>query len=253
MTSNLHLVSILRHVALSVFWLAFATGGAIAATYTQTAGGPVKQIEVINSAPGTYTVIDGAATATSTATAVAGGSAYAAVTSTAAYNIGSATTSIGYFVTLVGPAGPPVSVGVVASGYVTGSAAVNDYYSADIYFSFNNAGNTLYGNANAKAGGGNQALAVNAAVLLSPNVAYFLGLGANAGCGISVSCSAEAFIDPTFTIDPAFASQYSLSGVPSVSAVVPESATWAMLLVGLSAVGSAARSARRRSAQTVLL
>lgn len=246
MSRTFHCIAILRRVAFSVFWAAFATGGATAATYTQTAGGPINRIEVIKSTPGTYTVVDGAATATSTATAAAGGSAFASVTSTAAYNIGSATTSIGYFVTLVGPAGPPVSVGVVANGYATGTAAANDYYSADIFFSFNNAGDTLYANANAKAGGGSKALALNATVFLSPNVDYFLGLGANAGCGISVSCSAEAFIDPTFTIDPAFSSQYSLSGVPSVSAAVPESATWAMLLVGLGAIGSAARVGRRR-------
>ena len=58
--------------------------------------------------------------------------------------------------------------------------------------------------------------------------------------------SADAFVDPVFTIDPAFATSFSLVGVPDGSSggatsAVPEPATWAMMILGMAAVGFAIR------------
>jgi hypothetical protein len=46
--------------------------------------------------------------------------------------------------------------------------------------------------------------------------------------------SSGVFLDPTFEIDPAYASLYTLVGLPEgAAAAAPESATWAMMAVGL--------------------
>ena len=230
--------------------LVAATAGT-ATTYTQSAGGATNQVSTIAATPTSYTVVDGAATATSTTSAAAGGSAFASVISTAPYNIGSASAVVQYGITLVGPAGAPVSVQIVANGYTVGTAAANNFYTAMIFLSLNNAGGTLFANADAKLGGGSQLLALNTSVLFAPNVQYFFQMGANAGCGISASCSAAAFIDPIFTINPADASRYTLAGIPSVTATpggIPEPASWALLITGFTLVGQAARSRRRRAA-----
>ena len=230
--------------------LVAATAGT-AATYIQSAGGPGNQVSTIDTTPTTYTVVDGAATAISTTSAAAGGSAFASVISTAPFNSGSAGATVQYGITLLGPAGAPVSVQIVASGFTQGTAAANDFYTAMIFLSLNNAGGTLFANADAKLGGGMQLLALNTSVLFAPNVEYFFQMGANAGCGVSTSCSAQAFIDPIFTINAADASRYTLVGIPSVTATpggVPEPASWALLITGFPLVGQAARTRRRRAA-----
>jgi len=57
--------------------------------------------------------------------------------------------------------------------------------------------------------------------------------------------SAMAFIDPTFTIAPEYASSYRIVGLPGSDAVpaVPEPASWILMLGGL---GAAAAVYRRR-------
>ena len=90
---------------------------------------------------------------------------------------------------------------------------------------------------------------------------YHIGLGAYASAqGINadyepVFRSSRAFADPYFNIDPDFLAAnpgFSLAFSPGVGntlappgGAVPEPATWAMMIAGFGAVGSAMRSRRR--------
>ena len=82
------------------------------------------------------------------------------------------------------------------------------------------------------------------------NFEVFLSAYAGAGAGGSTDPGyAHAFVDPTFTIDPAFASLYQLVGIPEMSAVtpppagtsVPEPSTGWLLLFGVVLLVSAGR------------
>lgn len=56
-------------------------------------------------------------------------------------------------------------------------------------------------------------------------------------------------VDPTFEIDPAFAADYQLVGLPDGTggvAGVPEPGMWALMIAGFGAVGSTLRSRRPR-------
>jgi hypothetical protein len=56
-----------------------------------------------------------------------------------------------------------------------------------------------------------------------------------------------AVVDPTFTVDPAFAADWSVGGVPIAASTpgVPEPATWTMLIAGFGLAGASLR--RRRA------
>ena len=70
---------------------------------------------------------------------------------------------------------------------------------------------------------------------------YLVHLQATAFAGDNGT--AEAFADPTYTVDPNFASRFQLIGVPGVvSSAVPEPAGWALMLAGFAIVGSVMRS-----------
>jgi hypothetical protein len=60
----------------------------------------------------------------------------------------------------------------------------------------------------------------------------------------------SAVVDPTFTIDPAFAGRWSIAGIPvdTTTPGVPEPATWAMLIAGFGLAGASLR--RRRAPPT---
>jgi hypothetical protein len=47
----------------------------------------------------------------------------------------------------------------------------------------------------------------------------------------------SAYIDPTFTIDPAYASNYSLTFSAGIASGVPEQSTWAMMILGFAGIG----------------
>lgn len=60
----------------------------------------------------------------------------------------------------------------------------------------------------------------------------------------------RVLVDPTFVIDPAFAADYQLVGLPDGTggvAGVPEPGMWALMIAGFGAVGSILRSRRSRS------
>jgi PEP-CTERM motif len=54
---------------------------------------------------------------------------------------------------------------------------------------------------------------------------------------VEVENGGSAYIDPTFTIDPAYASNYSLTFSAGIAGGVPEPSTWAMLLLGFAGIG----------------
>ncbi len=54
---------------------------------------------------------------------------------------------------------------------------------------------------------------------------------------VEVENGGSAYIDPTFTIDPAYASNYSLTFSAGLANAVPEPSTWAMMLLGFAGVG----------------
>jgi hypothetical protein len=57
--------------------------------------------------------------------------------------------------------------------------------------------------------------------------------------------SSGVFLDPTFEIDPAYASLYTLEGLPEGAvAAAPEPATWAMMAIGFGLVGGMMRYRR---------
>jgi hypothetical protein len=65
--------------------------------------------------------------------------------------------------------------------------------------------------------------------------------------------SSGVLLDPTFEIDPAYASLYTFVGLPQGSvAAAPEPATWAMMAVGFGLVGGLIRGRRRSGEQAAL-
>jgi hypothetical protein len=99
-----------------------------------------------------------------------------------------------------------------------------------------------------------QPTTVDTVIDLFPNTIYGVSLQALAFalCGAqdefgTTTCdgnlaSASAAVDPTFMIDRGFAdaSQYQIVFSPGVSSAVPESGTWAMMLIGFAGLGYAA-------------
>ena len=59
----------------------------------------------------------------------------------------------------------------------------------------------------------------------------------------------DAYVDPTFTVDSAFAGQFPFFGVPGVvTSGAPEPASWLMMLAGFGAVGFVLRAKKRTAA-----
>ena len=157
---------------------------------------------------------------------------------------------VSYTIRLTGPGGGPVPVTVVANGYADGTGFVpvtnERLYQASASF-------TLYAetpitiDANTSRGNGRQTFALNTVALLMPNTDYSVGLFASAGgsCYRGIVNSAEAFVDPSFTVDPAFAALYRIVGVPTAvvppTTGVPEPASWALLVAGFGLVGATRR------------
>jgi hypothetical protein len=144
----------------------------------------------------------------------------------------SATANVSYGIELLGASGVPVPITVVAalsaapaSGYLSDQASltissqVGDYYSETCY------------------DGACYDISPQPVVLVSGRD-YLVRLQASAVA--LADGTAFAWVDPSFVIDPAYASQFTLVGVPGA----PEPASWAMLIGGFALAGAALR--RRR-------
>nr|WP_199866341.1 PEP-CTERM sorting domain-containing protein [Bradyrhizobium sp.] len=86
-------------------------------------------------------------------------------------------------------------------------------------------------------GAGVQTFSIDQVYNLQANETYRVYMLA---AGISDGGSFSAWVDPTFTIDPAVASQYSLyfsEGIGNTVSAVPEPSTWAMVIIGFFGVG----------------
>lgn len=203
-------------------------------------------------APATYTATDGFSFALSQTSNASGGSALARATGREGGGRGIAL--LRYLVTLVGPAGDPIGVNVQANGYAQGSGkdlnTGENLYSARAAFLLRTP-TVIQAVADTRIPTGPQAFALNTMAFFAPNVGYYVDLTADAGAGASqgnLAASAEAFVDPIFTVDPAFAALYHLEGVPfeaPTAGGVPEPSTWAMMLLGFAGLGAALRSRRR--------
>jgi hypothetical protein len=205
------------------------------------------------SAPAIYTLGGGGSLAVSETLNANGGSAFASAI--ALEGSTHAATLFRYTITLVGPAGEPVGVNVLANGYAEGSgrspASGEQLYAANARFLLR-AETPIVAEVFARAT--RQSFAVNALAFFRPNVRYDVDLFAEAWAGgphgVVPASTAQAFVDPVFIIDPAFASLYQLVGVPTVppggGGAIPEPSVWAVLLVGFGCVGAALR--RRRHA-----
>jgi hypothetical protein len=193
----------------------------------------------------------GGYSASASASGASGGSVQATVTLSGVPFLGggaqnnfytSAVANVTYGIELLGSPGVSVPIMVIAtlsaataSGYLSDQASlklssqVGDYYSETCY------------------DGACYPISPQPVVLVSGRD-YLVSLQASAVA--LADGTAFASVDPSFVIDPAYASQFTLVGVPGV----PEPATWAMLIGGFGLVGAALRRRQgftlRRSANT---
>lgn len=199
-------------------------------------GAVVSVAGAVTPTPASYQVQVGSDVAQSVSQAAAGGSVRS--TTTAQLLLSSASTQLLYSVNLVGPAGPAVPVRVLASGFADGSG---NHADASAYFLFDGLPQ-LRGFASYN--GLSQVRAqfvIDTVLMLNPNTDYRVSLLATANAGSPFEHGpdfAEAFVDPQFIVDAAFASRYTMTGVPSV---VPEPGSALLFLLGLAVLGAAWR------------
>jgi hypothetical protein len=162
--------------------------------------------------------------------------------------------SLNYSLEVVGPSGAPVPVDLKSS--ITGTLISGSAYGVVALASASlvvvNPSGALVSGSYLPAPP--QPTTVDSVIYLFPNTIYGVSLNALAYalCGSldeygTATCdgnlaSASAAVDPTFTIDPGFAdaSQYQIVFSPGVSSAVPETGTWAMMLIGFAGLGYAA-------------
>ncbi len=203
-------------------------------------GAVVSVAGALTNTPASYQVQVGGDVAQSVAQAANGGSVRS--TATAQLLLSSAMTQLLYAVNLVGPAGPAVPVRVLASGFADGSG---NHADASAYFLLNALPQlrgfaTYHGLSQVRS-----AFVIDSVVMLTPNTDYLVSRLATASAGSPFEHGAdfaEAFVDPQFIVDAAFANLYTVTGVPSV---VPEPGSALLCLLGLAVLGAAWRHSRR--------
>jgi PEP-CTERM motif len=224
-------ISALLTSGLLVAWLAAAD--ARAALYTgvvQTSSG--SPLGDTTDTPASYQTASGAETAVSTTSSAAGGSGFVRATSFS--GLASASATVDYTIRLVGPGGGAVPVGMLAGGYADGLG----YYNARASITVTQGSNTVVNRGAVSPrlapdfANGRFEFVIDQTLLLEPNVDYrvFMTAMASSGnLGVRFGSFAEAYFDPVFTIDAAFAPLYALTGVPTA---VPEPASWVLMLAG---------------------
>jgi len=161
-----------------------------------------------------------------------------------------------YYMYVAGPTNTSVSVDIAAQGWVvgTGTATLNMTPADNPFFQViptQSETNTI------------RSWIYKDVLQLRTDTIYRISMqiGADAASGaygggsgtsaIFKSQDSSAFLDPEFTIDPAYSSQYSLifsDGIgDGFSPAVPEPSTWAMMMIGFAGLGyiSSRRRARR--------
>lgn len=205
----------------------------------------------VTSDPASYGLSVDGAYGTSITTNALGGSVYASGGGGAGNTSGEADATISYYLEVVGPAGPDVPVEVLASGYANGSGLYTlggsslPAYTAQAQFSVQTDTTPVYGQANTSTGSG--AFSVDETGYFSPDFQYIVNLFVQAGGhgiknddGSVTSGTAQAYIDPQFIIDPAYASLYHIVGVP-VTPSAPEPESWALMILGVGIAGTVLR------------
>ncbi|MBR0995228.1 PEP-CTERM sorting domain-containing protein [Bradyrhizobium japonicum] len=147
-----------------------------------------------------------------------------------------------YYFTITGAAGA-VPVNIQAAGGISNSnwEAAFQVDSISLY------DQTSPHVAGLVSGAGVQSFSINQVYNLQANETYRVYMLA---AGISDAGSFNAWVDPTFTIDPALASQYSLyfsDDIGNAVSAVPEPSTWAMLILGFAGVGFMTYRRRKQS------
>jgi PEP-CTERM motif len=236
------------HVTSGFLLAVLAATDASAAVYTGNVQTSFKDpIGGTTDAPASYQTAVGQETAVSTTSAATGGSAFVRATSFSL--VATASAIIDYTIRLVGPAGNAVPVDILASGYADGAG----YYNASSSIT------VLQGTQVVAALGeispwltptytpGRFDFTLDQTLQLEPNVDYRIYMTASASSGnrTPFASFAEAYIDPVFTIDPAFVSLYTLTGVPAV----PEPASWALMLAGAGLIAASPLRQRRETWQ----
>lgn len=199
-------------------------------------GGDVVTAGATTHVPASYWVGAGNDWAESMTHSMAGGTVSAKATSELV--IAAAKARLEYRAHLAGPAGPAVPVRVIASGYADGSGI---YGISSAFFALN-ALTPLFGYVSHSYGQPRQSFVIDSVIMLAPNTDFIVSLMALASSGNPYEPAlsfAEAFVDPQFIVDSAFASMYTVVGLPVTP--VPEADTWAMLLAGLGLVAAAVR------------
>ncbi|MCY7316972.1 MAG: PEP-CTERM sorting domain-containing protein [Rubrivivax sp.] len=195
-------------------------------------------------APMTYRAASGQETAIAITSGDTGGSGFVRATSFSELAYASAT--VDYTMRLVGPSSSKVPVHVLASGYADGTK----YYNASAGITMTQGTRVVAAlgvgspRSTPITATGRFHFTLDQGLMLGPNVDYRVYLVATASSGsrgAGLASFAEAFIDPVFTIAPAFASIYTLTGVPAV----PEPAAWVLMLAGATMIGGFTRRQRR--------
>lgn len=229
---------------------AFTPGLASAVTYSgsvSTGAGDVNPFE--SASPGTNTATrNGFA---QTVTSAANGTNATARASAGPGGLGRADSRITYTFQIVGPESSIyIPFRVQASGYAQGAGELFGAYSA---FRLDNTFASVLGEALASDGGfgpyGEFNIDQIAYGLANRDLLVTTLASASAGGFAGRSGTAFAYVDPVFTLDPAYADQYRIVGVPGVftspAVGVPEPASWAMMITGFGLSGAAMRSRRR--------
>ncbi len=206
-------------------------------------GGDVVTAGATTNVPASYWVGAGNDWAESVTQSMAGGTVSAKAASELV--IAAAKARLEYRAQVAGPAGPAVPVRVIASGYADGSGI---YGSSSAYFTLD-ALTPLFGYVSHSYGQPRQSFLIDSVIKLAPNTDFIVSLLALASAGNPYEPAlsfTEAFVDPQFIIDPAFASMYTVVGLPVTP--VPEPSTLALVAAGLAALGW---TACRRSRQSV--
>jgi hypothetical protein len=224
--------------------LAWLPVAAQSATYSAAAG---YYHTVGGSAPGTYATSEAGGSASATVGPANGGTINVFATSLGApdnYNGMVADGWISYDVQFVGMSNISVPVRVQAHGYAQGSG---NGYQADTSFSITGQNfSTVGASAETSSSDPFVSFVFDQMVSFSSNTSYHVQLFASASAVFrNGGGTASAFVDPVFTIDPAYANNFTIVGVPGQTGAVPEPAAWAMMVGGFGLVGSAMRRRQR--------